>query len=247
LSPEKGSLYSIGEPLMPDSNPPMAPRIELPIFPLPDLVVFPGMRVPLHIFEPRYRRLTEDVLAADRKLAIAVLEPGFETDYFDSPPIRPLVATCLIESSRRLPDGRFLLALVGEGRGRVEQELPREDRPYRRARIALRPPDRPSPPLASAVEGMRERVARLRATSDAPAGWIEAESTADAGSPGQALDWIHLAASTLPLSVDTRLELFAIDDPMGRARVLERELERLELWQGVLTRRRPPSNDLRLN
>jgi Lon protease-like protein len=232
---------------MPDSKPPLAPRIELPIFPLPDLVVFPGMRVPLHIFEPRYRRLTEDVLAADRKLAIAVLEPGFETDYFDSPPIWQLVATCLIESSRRLPDGRFLLALVGEGRGRVEQELPREDCPYRRARIELRPPDRPSPALASAVEGMRERVARLRATSDAPGGWIEAESTEDAGSPGRALDWIHLVASTLPLSVDTRLELFAIDDPMGRARVLERELERLERWQGVLTRRRPPSNDLRLN
>jgi len=231
---------------MSDSQPETARRIELPIFPLPDLVVFPGVRVPLHIFEPRYRRLTEDVLARDRKLAIAVLEPGFEADYFDSPPIRPLVATCLIESSRRLPDGRFLLALVGEGRGRVEQELPREDRPYRRARIEVRPPDRPSPALASAVEAMRERVARLRATSDAPEGWIEEEAE-DEESPGQALDWIHLAASTLPLSVETRLELFAIDDPMGRAQALERELERLERWQGVLARRRPPSNDLRLN
>ncbi|HWN82074.1 MAG TPA: LON peptidase substrate-binding domain-containing protein [Candidatus Udaeobacter sp.] len=150
---------------MSDSKPASAAEAILPIFPLSDLVVFPGMRVPLHIFEPRYRRLTEDALAGDRRLAIAVLEAGFEADYFASPPIRPLVAACLIESSRRLPDGRFLIVLLGEARGRVVSELPRESCPYRRARIALRPAVRPSPGLASAVESLRERAARFRASA----------------------------------------------------------------------------------
>lgn len=234
---------------MSDVKPAPALEVVLPVFPLPDLVVFPGVRVPLHIFEPRYRRMTEDVLAGNRKLAIAVLEPGFEADYFAAPPICPLVATCLIESSRRLPDGRFLLGLVGEGRGRIVSELARADYPYRRARVALRPADVPPPALVPAVARMRQFLGRLRAAgADLAESSLESEEPAeDEGSPGRALDWVHLTASSLPLATDCKLELLGIDDPMARARALEHELERLAQWQGVMARHRPPAHDLRRN
>ena len=53
----------------------------VPVFPLPDVVFFPDTTLPLHIFEPRYRRMTEDALRSDRLIAMAVLKPGWERDY----------------------------------------------------------------------------------------------------------------------------------------------------------------------
>jgi Lon protease-like protein len=94
-------------------------RIVLPLFPLPDVVLFPGVELPLHVFEPRYRQLTEDALAADRRLGMAVLEPGHEPGAPGNPPIHPLVGFGVIEAARRFADGRFLLLVRGVGKGIV--------------------------------------------------------------------------------------------------------------------------------
>ena len=53
----------------------------LSIFPLPDATLFPGVPLPLHVFEPRYRALVRDALASSKVLAVARLKPGFESDY----------------------------------------------------------------------------------------------------------------------------------------------------------------------
>ncbi len=45
------------------------------VFPLPNLVLFPHVMQPLHIFEPRYRELLEDALAGDRLITMALLDP----------------------------------------------------------------------------------------------------------------------------------------------------------------------------
>ena len=55
------------------------------LFPIPNLVMFPHVMQPLHVFEPRYRDLLEDALANDRLIAMAVLEPGWESDYEGQP------------------------------------------------------------------------------------------------------------------------------------------------------------------
>jgi uncharacterized protein len=57
------------------------------LFPLPNLVLYPHVMQPLHIFEERYREMLEDALAGDRLIAMAVLEPGYEHDYDSRPPI----------------------------------------------------------------------------------------------------------------------------------------------------------------
>ena len=60
---------------------------EVPVFPLPNVVLLPGALLPLHVFEPRYREMTRDVVAGRRRMAVARLQPGFEADYHGRPPM----------------------------------------------------------------------------------------------------------------------------------------------------------------
>ncbi|HEU5189734.1 MAG TPA: LON peptidase substrate-binding domain-containing protein [Methylomirabilota bacterium] len=102
----------------------MASRQHLPIFPLPDLVLFPHTLLPLHIFEPRYRAMTADCLGRDRRLAIVGLKPGYEPDYHGRPAVYPVAGVGRIVQCERLASGRFNMVLRGEGRVRIARELP---------------------------------------------------------------------------------------------------------------------------
>ena len=102
----------------------MASRQHLPIFPLPDLVLFPHTLLPLHIFEPRYRAMTADCLARDRRLAIVGLRPGYEADYQGRPPVHAVAGVGRIVQCERMASGRFNMILRGEGRVRIARELP---------------------------------------------------------------------------------------------------------------------------
>src|SRR5262245_15586271 len=106
------------------------------LFPLPNLVLFPHVAQPLHIFEPRYREMMADALAGDRLLAMALLRPGWEEDYLKQPPIHPVVCLGRVMQEEQLPDGRYHLLLHGLCRARVIEELP-TDRLYRTARVDL--------------------------------------------------------------------------------------------------------------
>ena len=92
------------------------------LFPLPNVVLFPRAVLPLHVFEPRYRRMTADALVAQKRLAMALLKPGWERDYYGSPEIEPVVCVGRIVNSELLPDGRYNLLLQGEMRACVEKE-----------------------------------------------------------------------------------------------------------------------------
>ena len=61
----------------------------LPLFPLPNVVLFPNVFLPLHIFEPRYREMVADALASDRMIGMVLLRPGWEHDYEGRPPVYP--------------------------------------------------------------------------------------------------------------------------------------------------------------
>jgi uncharacterized protein len=106
-------------------DPPSRSALEaLPIFPLPDAVLLPGGILPLHVFEPRYRAMTEAVLAGDRLLAVARLRPGYEADYHGRPPVQEIAGIGYVIAEERLPDGRFHLLLRGVGRVRIRCEHP---------------------------------------------------------------------------------------------------------------------------
>jgi Lon protease-like protein len=116
---------------------------ELSIFPLPNVTLFPGALLPLHIFEPRYREMLRDALARRKVVAIARLKPGFERDYEGRPPVFDVCGVGVIEEWSEREDGRFDLALRGVARVRIVQELPpaRAFRQVRAERIVERPAD----------------------------------------------------------------------------------------------------------
>jgi Lon protease-like protein len=135
----------------------------LPIFPLSNVVLFPHVKTPLHLFEPRYRQLARDVLQGERRIGMVVVRPEHVDEMPGDPPIYPVGCAGVITESHRLPDGRYNLVLLGEHRVRVVAEEPRiESRLYRVARVVRLEDSYP--------EGERARVARLRAAIVADVG-----------------------------------------------------------------------------
>ena len=106
------------------------------LFPLPNLVLFPYVLQPLHIFEPRYRELMADALHDDRLIALATLKPGWEEEYHNNPPIYPVLCVGRIVKEERLPDGRYNLLLHGLSRARIVEEV-RTGKLYRAARVEV--------------------------------------------------------------------------------------------------------------
>jgi Lon protease-like protein len=97
---------------------------ELSIFPLPNVTLFPGALLPLHVFEPRYRELLRDALSRRSVIAIARLKPGFEQDYEGRPSVFDVCGVGAVESCSEREDGRFDIALRGLARARILEELP---------------------------------------------------------------------------------------------------------------------------
>ena len=110
----------------------MLPPI-IPIFPLPNAVLFPNVFLPLHIFEPRYREMIADALASDRLIGMVLLRPGWERDYEGRPSVYPIGCSGVITHVERLPDGRYNIVLRGLERFRIVSED--QTKIYRRATI----------------------------------------------------------------------------------------------------------------
>jgi Lon protease-like protein len=109
---------------------------EIPIFPLPQVVLFPELRCPLHIFEPRYRELTQAALDGERRIGMVTVRPEHAADLAGNPPIYAVGCEGRIIDSTRHPDGRFDILLLGTRRFRVVEEAPRiAGRLYRVARV----------------------------------------------------------------------------------------------------------------
>ena len=106
----------------------------LPIFPLPNVVLFPGALLPLHIFEPRYRELVREVLAGRKLMGIVRLKPGFEADYEGRPPVFDVCGVGAVIDSVEHADGRFDITLRGLARARILEELP-PNRAFREVRL----------------------------------------------------------------------------------------------------------------
>jgi Lon protease-like protein len=107
----------------------------LPLFPLPNVVLFPNVFLPLHIFEPRYRQMVSDAVASDRMIGMVLLRPGWEHDYEGHPPVYPIGCSGVITHFDRLSDGRFNIVLRGLERFRIlEEDLSRS---YRLATVEM--------------------------------------------------------------------------------------------------------------
>jgi uncharacterized protein len=180
---------------------------------------------PLHVFEERYRALMDDALAGDGLVAMAVLRPGWETDYAGRPPLEPVACLGRIVAHHRLDDGRYNLLLAGERRVRLREELT-PPQAFRRASVEVLAELEPAP---SGVEALRLR----RRLADA------FRRSLPAGEPPEALQQVFsddtplglladLAAYTLPLPRRVKLAALAEPDAAARAAALIAELTRDE-------------------
>jgi Lon protease-like protein len=110
---------------------------EIPLFPLPEVMLFPGVTRPLLVFEPRYREMVADALEGDRVIGMVLLRPGYEADYEGRPPIHEIGCAGEIEAYEAFPDGRYGILLRGLTPFRVLGEDDREA--YRLARVEALP------------------------------------------------------------------------------------------------------------
>ena len=104
---------------------PLPPSIR--IFPLGEVVLFPDTLLPLHIFEPRYRKMLSDSLADDRLIGMVLLRGS---DDAEKPAVYPVGCAGRIVRHEPLADGRSFIVLRGEVRFRIRRELALEE-PYR--------------------------------------------------------------------------------------------------------------------
>lgn len=126
----------------------------IPLFPLPNVVHFPRVVLPLHIFEPRYRALVRDALGGTRLIGMVLLRADRQVDDPAIPRVFEHGTAGDIVRSEELADGRFNIVLRGVREFRILEEVRRV--PYREARVEWRP--EAGGVLAPAA---RERLARL--------------------------------------------------------------------------------------
>jgi uncharacterized protein len=132
------------------------------LFPLPNVTLFPNVMLPLHIFEPRYRCMVEDLLKSDGFLAIGLLKDGWEPTYESKHcPVHETVCLGSVVSDEKLEDGRYFLLTQGVSRARLVSEQ-ESDLPYRVAQFELLEDIYPPEPVIDRLRRQQELVGEFR-------------------------------------------------------------------------------------
>ncbi len=193
-----------------DTSPPTAPTAPVvPLFPLPGLFLFPGTALPLHICEPRYKQMIEDLLDRNGRLVLGTVVPGHEHELLGAPPVHAIAGLGEIARHERYPDGRFLIFVVGLSRVRLTEVS--SDKAYRKVEVEPLP-EAPAPKDES-PQLRKELMAALKARSSS----IVLPRNVPLG---QLTDLLLLH---LKLDVTTMIDLYSRLDIADRARgALER-------------------------
>jgi len=187
---------------------------EIPVFPLPDVVFFPGTVLPLHVFETRYRAMVKDALAADRTIAVALLQPGWEKQYAGNPACFEVATAGTVEELETTADGRYYFKLAGSVRIRLFEVL--RDAPYR----LVRAEEIPERPIDESDPSIRSRKLDLLATQACLIRELTGNET-----PSLVLDErmsfaaaVNGACASLPAEAAIRQTLLELDDITERHR-----------------------------
>jgi Lon protease-like protein len=198
----------------------------IPLFPLPNVVLFPGVFLPLHIFEPRYRTMTEEALEGDRLIGMVLLKPGYEAEYEGRPPIYPIGCSGLITHAERLADGRFNIVLQGLERFRVREED--DGRVYRVGIIERLSGERAADSEERALHDLRHRIEHLLTPMVERAG-----GEINVPPSMTDVDVIHALAQYLDLAPIEKQALLECDTVLARATALADLLEMKAMTSGL--------------
>ena len=194
----------------------------VPIFPLPNVVLFPKTLIPLHVFEERYRTMTREALEGDGRIAIALLRDGWERDYHSHPAVHDIACLGRIETYEELEGGKYNIVLVGVRRVRLLREVQRS--PYRRAEVEAIV-ERTGDEKAAEIVDRRNRLAALftRFTELMTGGRYHASELVPQ------LDFealVNVVASTLNIPSDDKQALLEMNDIVERCDCLLPSLQR---------------------
>lgn len=206
----------------------MLPAI-IPVFPLPNVVLFPGVFLPLHIFEPRYREMVREALSSDRMIGMVLLKPGWEHDHEGRPAIYPVGCAGLITHVEHLAGGKYNLVLRGLEKFRIIGEEP--GRAFRQAHVE---------PLIETLDAdAREQVKTVRRRLESLIGPPLDTLGADRKLPGSMPDedLVNALAQYLDFEPIEKQALLEKDGLLARAEALADLLEMKTLvagsgWQG---------------
>ncbi len=198
----------------------MPQRMKVPLFPLPNVVLFPRAVLPLHIFEQRYKAMTADALISGRLIAMALLRPGWEKDYYCRPAIEPVVCVGKILTSEKLSDGKYNFLLQGTRRARVIRES--SQRPYRIAEVELMA----APPVMEIdLLNERQRLSDILNRDAVAQTQLGCQLRRILASPLSTSDVVDLIAFNLLQNVPLKQALLAEADPSRRISRLIAALE----------------------
>ncbi|HUP18791.1 MAG TPA: LON peptidase substrate-binding domain-containing protein [Gemmatimonadota bacterium] len=210
------------------------------VFPLPNVVFFPDTFLPLHVFEPRYRVMTEEAIAGDRTIVVVLARA--EKPPGEWPAIHPIGTLGRIEVAEPRPDGRWHIALRGLTRVRIGtlRERPGGWFEGQIEAVGETLPDLQDPRVA-------ERKARLLLTARRYDERIlegrHAEEYLTAALPFPTA--VNRAASILRIGVNEKQDLLAMGDLEERARAVEEVMvEQVEAREAVerFAARRPENS-----
>jgi hypothetical protein len=199
-----------------------APRYPVAVFPLPNVVLFPRARLPLHVFELRYRAMVRESLAGERLIAIALLQPGWEREYHGSPAFFPIGCLGRIDRVEWLPNDCFDLEVVGLRRVRFAR-IAREY-PYRTAHLELlgeHPYPEDDPLVQVERQALREAFASLCANLDPkiPQRMLPPADT-------EFVTLVNCICTVVDMEPGEKLALLELDSVLERGRALREWLER---------------------
>jgi Lon protease-like protein len=184
----------------------------IPLFPLPNVVLFPNVFLPLHIFEPRYRAMVAEALKGDRIIGMTLLRPGYESNYEGRPPVYEIGCAGVITHSQPLEDGRYDIVLRGLQKFRLVSED--DSRPYRIGQVEavseLIPPNEITP--------LRHQRQRLEAVLAAAIERVRAEPKFPPSVPDE--DLVNALAQYLDLEIIEHQALLECDGVLARCRAL---------------------------
>jgi uncharacterized protein len=196
----------------------------LPLFPL-GTVLMPGATLPLHIFEPRYRQLTVDLVTGtlpERQFGVVAVREGWTPDEDGMRGLHGVGCTAEMRDVRRLPDGRFDIVTRGGRRFRL-LSLDAESKPYLMGSVEYLP-DAESPPVDGMIQ-MLSAAARAAHRRYCTTAW-KAGDWSEPGPEVQPETLAHLLAADCLLPIDDRQDLLEQISPTQRLRMIRMLLAR---------------------
>lgn len=188
----------------------------IPLFPLQEVMLFPDVARPMHIFEPRYREMLLYALAGDRVIGMVMLKPGHEREYYGHPPIFEVGCAGVIAHVDELPDGRYNVVLQGLMKFRIKSE----DTSYAYRVAEIEPiQETLSDSERESLRGLRPRLLELLATVVPDDQSPTPEEISDH-------ELVNGLAQYLPMEPHERLDLLKLEDPLVRALALIEKPER---------------------